>query len=238
MTTINSLDDFLQALDNNPAWREAVRTRILGEDLLQLPKQFSALVEQTASIATGLNSLVQRFDSFVAEQHAFNAEQHAFNAEQHAFNANADARMNRIESDISATKGGHVRTLLDNLMPDMIEELGFETARAIRRGELVRIARSITNATQDELRSFRRADMVLHATNAQGNFYLAIEASFTANLNDTGRAQRNSGFLTQATGTPAIPVIASVRNTHEATELIESGTVRWYQIEERDTQPE
>ena len=224
MTTINSLDDFLQALDNNPAWREAVRTRILGEDLLQLPKQFSALVEQTASIATGLNSLVQRFDSFVAEQHAFNA--------------NADARMNRIESDISATKGGHVRTLLDNLMPDMIEELGFETARAIPRGELVRIARSITNATQDELRSFRRADMVLHATNAQGNFYLAIEASFTANLNDTGRAQRNSGFLTQATGTPAIPVIASVRNTHEATELIESGTVRWYQIEERDTQPE
>ena len=146
--------------------------------------------------------------------------------------------MNRIESDISATKGGHVRTLLDNLMPDMIEELGFETARAIPRGELVRIARSITNATQDELRSFRRADMVLHATNAQGNFYLAIEASFTANLNDTGRAQRNSGFLTQATGTPAIPVIASVRNTHEATELIESGTVRWYQIEERDTQPE
>jgi hypothetical protein len=34
MTTINSLDDCLQALDTNPSWREAVRSRILGEELL------------------------------------------------------------------------------------------------------------------------------------------------------------------------------------------------------------
>ena len=30
MTTINALDDFLQALDANPSWLEAVRSRILG----------------------------------------------------------------------------------------------------------------------------------------------------------------------------------------------------------------
>ena len=34
VTTINSLDDFLRALDANPSWREAVRARILGEELL------------------------------------------------------------------------------------------------------------------------------------------------------------------------------------------------------------
>ena len=47
MTTINSLDDeFLQAIDANPSWREAVRSQILGEELLQLPVRFSAFVNQ------------------------------------------------------------------------------------------------------------------------------------------------------------------------------------------------
>ena len=46
MTTINNLDDFLQALDANPSWREADRSRILGEELLQLPVRFIAFVNQ------------------------------------------------------------------------------------------------------------------------------------------------------------------------------------------------
>ena len=36
ITTINNQDDFLEALRNNPQWRDAVRAQILGEDLLQL----------------------------------------------------------------------------------------------------------------------------------------------------------------------------------------------------------
>ena len=46
MTTINTLDDFLRAFDDNPAWRDAVRARILGEDILQLPAQFNAFAER------------------------------------------------------------------------------------------------------------------------------------------------------------------------------------------------
>ena len=46
MTTINTLDDFLKALDDNPTWRDAVRARILGEDVLQLPAKFDAFVEE------------------------------------------------------------------------------------------------------------------------------------------------------------------------------------------------
>ena len=83
MTTINTLDDFLQALDDNPTWRDAVRARILGEDVLQLPA---------------------KFDAFVGEQRAFNEEMRAFvkeqkvvNEEQRAWNRNATARFDRME---------------------------------------------------------------------------------------------------------------------------------------------
>ena len=42
MTTINSQDDLLRALRENPEWKEAVRALILGEELLQLPARFNA----------------------------------------------------------------------------------------------------------------------------------------------------------------------------------------------------
>ena len=72
MTTINTIDDFLQALDDNPSWREAVRVRILGEDILQMPAKFDAFVEE------------QR--TFNQEMRAFNEEQRAINEEQRTFN--------------------------------------------------------------------------------------------------------------------------------------------------------
>ena len=357
MTAINSLDDFLQALDDNPAWRDAVRLRILGDDVLQLPGNFNALVEQVTSIANSVNSLTQqvdaltqrvdaltqrldaltrqvesltqrvdaltqrvdaitrqvesltqrvdaltqrvdaitqqvesltqRLDSFIEEQkryneelrtfveeqkkineelrtfveeqkkinedqrrfnedqrrfnedqRRFNEEQRRFNEEQRVFNSNAEARMGRIESDISAAKGGHVRTLLIDLLPDLAEEMELQVTRTIPREELVGIARRVSSATRDELRSFRRADLVVLASRDQDSLYLAIEASWTASRRDTDRAERNARFLAETTGVPAIPVIASVRNTREAAETVESGAVRWYQIEERDVQVE
>ena len=50
MTTINSQEDFLRALDENPQWLEAVRSRILGDELKQLPARFDAFVERTEDI--------------------------------------------------------------------------------------------------------------------------------------------------------------------------------------------
>ena len=37
MVTINTTDDLLRALDENPRWQEAVRHRILTEELMRLP---------------------------------------------------------------------------------------------------------------------------------------------------------------------------------------------------------
>ena len=82
MTTINNLDDFLQALDANPSWREAVRSQILGEELLQLPVRFSAFANQ----------------------------QEAWNAKQETWNENATIPFNRIEADMSSLKGDYART--------------------------------------------------------------------------------------------------------------------------------
>ena len=224
MTTINSLGDFLQALDDNPAWRDAVRARILSEELLQMPTRFEALME--------------RMERFAGQVAGFVEEQKQFNDRVDNFMLLTNTRMGRIESDISVTKGGHVRTMLMDRLPDLAETLEFNLIRAVPREELARMARTISDATPDDLRSFRRADLVVQVAKGQDSSYLTVEASWTASQRDSDRAVGNAHLLTEASGVPAIPVIASVRNTREVTDLIESGALYWYEIEERDLQVE
>ena len=46
MTTINSQEDFLRALRENPEWKDVVRALILSEELLQIPTRFNAFVDE------------------------------------------------------------------------------------------------------------------------------------------------------------------------------------------------
>ncbi len=247
MATINSLEDFLQALDDNPAWREAVRVRILGEELLQLPARFNAFYERQEAFNERQEASNERMEASIERLdrsiESINRSIESINGtleELRRMNANAEARMNRMESDISAVKGGHVRARLKDLSFDLIEGMNLELAHILERSELTLMSRRIPDATPDEIASFRRADMVILAGDRSTNnpVYLAIEASWTGDINDTDRAERNARFLSAATGIAAIPVIASIRNTREVTSLIESGAVRWYWIEERDVQAE
>ena len=63
MTTINSQDDFLEALRNNPQWRDAVRAQILGEDLLQLPVKFDTFVEEHRTTHINIDARLDRIES-------------------------------------------------------------------------------------------------------------------------------------------------------------------------------
>ena len=79
MATINSQDDFLQALADNPQWRAAVRAQILGEELLQLPA---------------------RFDTFIQQQQAFSERIEGFIGEQRAINERLDRSIERLDRSI------------------------------------------------------------------------------------------------------------------------------------------
>ena len=222
MTTINSLDDFLQALDDNPAWRDAVRARILGEDVLQLPARFDAFAEE------------QRV--FNEEMRAFVKEQKVVNEEQRAWNRNATARFDRMERDMSTFKDFYVNRQPFTDAAGIAGDFGLEFVRILTSEDLSRMGGN--NLPRDVHRSFRNADMVIEGTDETGVSYIVIEVSYTADQRDTNRAIRNAELITRFTGRPAQPVIASIRNDHRVQELIESGAVHWYEVRDhagRDT---
>ena len=215
MTTINSQDDFLEALRNNPQWRDAVRAQILGEDLMELPA---------------------KFDAFTEEQKAHNQKLDTFVEEQRTVHANLDARLDRMESDNGTMKGEFARNRAVRDAEGIASDMGLEFVRTLSATDLREMAGNAL--PRDVGRSFRNADLVIAATDGTDTRYIAMEVSFTADRRDCERAIRNAGLITRFTGRPAQSAIASVRNDREAGEAVESGAVYWHQLEDRTPSPE
>jgi len=222
MTTINTPEEFLRALRENPEWREAVRAQILGDELLNLPAALQALTETV--------------NRFVARQEQFNDEMRQFNDEQRQFNQNALSRFSRMESDSSHLKEDFtIRSMADSA--EFIPmDMGLRYEGNMTRGELARIALEAAagQPLSSDLRSFRNADLVIVARDGDDTKYIAVEVSYTADERDTRRAIRNARILTEQTGFASIPVIASARNTLEVQREIDSGRVYWHQLTDRE----
>lgn len=50
MSTINTMEDLIQILDEHPEWLEALRTRILTRELLDLPHNFAMFVAEMREV--------------------------------------------------------------------------------------------------------------------------------------------------------------------------------------------
>ena len=226
MTTINSQEDFLRALAENPEWRAAVRAQILGEELLQLPARFDAFVE--------------KMDAFIEEQKQFNAEMKNFVRAQNDTNARLHELMGRIADDIGQLRGWFARLNASDFAPVIAMEMGMGFVRNLTRAELVQMAgQAVRNGIpRDSLKSFYNADLIIEATQGDDTCYIAVETSYTADHRDADRALRNVEFLAQFTGTPAYPAIVSVRNDRELDPDLLQGNVFWYPIPDQFWEPE
>ncbi len=243
MTTINTLDDFLQALDDNPTWRDAVRARILGEDVLQLPAKFDAFVEEQRALNEKMTSFVEEqiafneeMRGFVKEQRVINQEMRAFREEQGVWNQNATARFDRMERDLSLFKELYGIDRATKDVRGIAWEMGLEYVRTLSIDDLGLMAGD--SLPGDVARSFRRADLVIEATDGNETTYITMEISYTADSRDSGRAIRNAELITRFTGRPARAAVGSVRNDREVEEMIESRAVYWYPFDDPLPRPE
>ena len=226
MVTINTSDDLLRALRENPEWKEAVRREILTEELMSLPARFDRFAART--------------EQFIDEQRQFNEGQRQFNTSVEGFMARTDRRFARMEGDISEMKDTHAISKTVRDAEGIAQDMGYKFVRTLSISDLLAMATS--NDTIDletgELRSFRLADLVIEATDRDGaTHYIAMEVSYTADGCDTGCAIRNAGYLTRFTGDPAHPAVASIRNDREIQNLIDNGQVYWYELDDRTPRP-
>ena len=106
------------------------------------------------------------------------------------------------------------------------------------RAELVAISRTLTvsDITTGDRQSFRDADLIIEAADGTTTVYVAVEISYTADLRDSDRADRNARYLNHHMNIPTYAVVVSVRNDYALQRLVDAGKVHWHQLAERDLQ--
>ncbi len=211
--TITTIEDIVRALDENPEWLEPLRARLLTRELLELPK---ILAEFMAATKRRFEEIDRRFADvdrrFVA----------------------VDRRFDRIERDLAPIKAAHARNAAVREADLIAEESGLTFIRVLTDAEIRELVRAsdTTGIPTGDLRSFRRADLVMEASDkAQERCYLAAEISFTANGRDTTRALRNAALLTRFTGRRAYAAVAGLRYDDRIHDRFEADEVTWYQLD-------
>ena len=197
MVTINTTDDLLRALAENPRWKEAVRREILTEELLALPARFDSFVAttqafmdktetfmgktqafmdktetfmgKTQAFMGKTQAFMDKTEAFMVEQRQINANTAEFIAEQKEFNARTDRRFERVQNDISNMRADYARRNAVNEAFIIAMDMGFSLLRSLAPSDLWTICQAgdTTGISVNALRSFYRADLVLEV--ADGN---------------------------------------------------------------------
>lgn len=145
-----------------------------------------------------------------------------------------EAKTDRMLDDLGVLKGAHARNAAVEEASTIARELGLRRKKTLTRDDLWDLTDHADTTAIDsaDLRSFRRADLIMEATDEAGNTcYVAVEISYTANGRDTTRALRNADFLTRFTGRSAYAVVSGMRPDDRIRDSIDSGSVFWYQLD-------
>ena len=245
MATINTIQDLLRLLDENPEWVDALRARLLTQELLELPERLARL---EATVERFIEATNKRFDAIEASQARLQATVERFvestnkrfdvNEVQHA---RLDADLKALRRDSAILRGGHGLTTAIRQAPIIARSMGFRRIRSLDGDDLWDMTdeSDISDIHANVLNSFRRADLVMEATDTDGeSCYIAVEVSYTVHQSDISRAARNSRFLTRFTGRPAFAAVAGEHVHSDVQDLVDSGTVFWYHLTPQELEVE
>jgi DNA-binding transcriptional MerR regulator len=247
-TTIHTIEDLIRILDDHPEWADALRARLLTRELIELPEKFTQFVAEVNRFVEATN---RRFDTL--ENRVMSIQEDVDTLKKDVSTLKEDVstlkedvgvikgdvgilkiRVKSIQDDLGPLKGSHARDAALREASILAEDMGFQRTKTLTQDDLgALLARADTSGIPtNELRSFRRADLIIEATDPNGaTCYIAVEISFTVNGRDTTRARRNAAFLTKFTGDRSYPAVAGLRRDDRIHGLIDSGEVFWYQLD-------
>lgn len=218
---IETFEDLLRILDENPEWVEALRVRLLTKELLELPARFAEYVK--------------------SNDERWNRSDERWNRSDERFDG-LEARLDRWERDMGRLRARHARDSVREQADLLARDLGSRKVRSLTIADLLDMsdAADTSGISTDDLRSFRRADLVLEAERLETGetHYIVVEVSYTVNGRDTTRAMRNAEYLTRFTGMQALAVISGVRKDNRIDPEIAEGKVAFYEIEDERLETE
>ena len=211
MTTINTIEDLIRILRDQPTWAEALRAILLTQELMDLPGRFDRFVE--------------------AQQKANEAQQETNRLTDQRLNAiegrldgidgrldGIDGRLDRMDGRMGNLQGGqYERTVRTRALARSRFTLGFTGSYvALNQDGLTdprlnrAIDRAIRNglASQDGCADLFEADLII---SAEDNRHAVVEVSLTADQDDIDRAKTRARIMAAITEGAVTPVVITSR---------------------------
>ena len=211
--TINSFDDILKAMEQDPALREAMRRHILTEELLQLPAQVTRLETSVAQLQDGQSRLETRMDGLETRMDGLEAGQSRLEAGQEELKGRMDTMAGRLGDIIGSDY--EARSL--RVAPRRLQRLGIRNATLILaarqtplRDILPVLEQAITDGriSEAEAEDLDNLDLAFAGQDPSGEtINAAIETSITISPEDIRRAVRRAEILERATTVPSLPAV-------------------------------
>ena len=236
MTTINSTEDLLRIARGNEEFRAALRRELLTEELLETPAQVAHLLRTQTAILEDVRGLRQDFNVMQQELVSLRQETNTLRQTQNTILdtlSGIGARLDRQHEmyrrqhdDLGRFRGNYAIDAARN-KDVQVAEL-FARQRGMRRVQIRRLSRAdlddILNDNYEDVEALRlrervwltfpKADIIAEVTQRRHSgpgFYIAVEASYTANTEDVLRATDHAKILRGVTGLDAYAVVAGVR---------------------------
>ena len=246
-TDIDTIQDLIRILDDNPECLEAMRARLLTRELLEMPNALAKLREETNRRFDEVN---RRFDELAeGTNRRFDEVNHRFDEQNAKIDTLAEdtsrrfdehgRAIQRLQDDVGILKGAHARNEALKDYSWLARNMGLRAVRIMPVEEVddFAIALREMGVPRNEFESFRKSDMIIEATDKNGDErYIAVEASYTVDERDTRRAMRNAAFLTRLTDAPARAAVIGSDMDDRVRPLIESGEVYWHQLTAKELQ--
>lgn len=229
---IESFQDILDVLEQNPDYREAMRRHIMDEEIRRLPAEFRALRETVDSLAHAVRNYMQTTNERLGRVESDVAELKEGQARLEAGQARLETGQARLETGVAELEAGHTR--LEGRIGDIAgtayerrivkqsrriadQHLGIRRAKTLHSinlsehetlDGLIDAACEANSITYEQAYRLDLADIILAGDAAPGQAaYAVIEVSETIDDSDVDRARERAAILAQvvsATVTAAV----------------------------------
>ena len=211
MTTINTIEDLVRILREQPAWAEAVRAVLLTDDLLDLPARFDRFVQSQEETN-------RRLFELLSQQSELLAGLKEISEDNRQRLTRLEGRVNRVEGRLGNLEGGqYERTIRAKALARCQLHFGFQGVYyALTQDGIAdsRLLSAIGHALNEGLVSTEdtgdlyEADLIISDEN---NRHAVFEVSITADDYDIQRARRRADILEAVTGGAITPVVITTR---------------------------
>ena len=192
-TPIQTFEDILAAMENNPRLQAALRQHVLDQEFLQLP----AIVRELQQTVAQLTQLV-----------------HDYIAATDARLGQIEARLERLEGQFNQFRGENYEARVQSqAMSYSIIQMGFTNpyiSRPVNAGNapqfnsVLQRALSDGSITREQAMDLCNADLII---SGDDNQHLVAEISITVSTTDIERAVRRAGIMKTATNGVCTPAI-------------------------------